>query len=407
MNLTWCRALAPAAACLAALLPAQAQQQPPQPPPPQPASPSKILYCAPARGASSRRSTAAAPTPPAPISSASSRRPPPTSRAEIDRQEAAARRTGCEQNSFFVLFSGQPATMRPAQQQDPADAGQPRPHPVRHRAAARRRRRPSAKASAAPSWWRWRRTIAAQQYQQQVAATPPRARRLVRIAVRAEVGVHARRAAADVPGMSAPSGTFRTVCVRTCDGFYYPISAAANAGRFAEDEKACRAVLPGRRGAAVRPSQSRRGHQRRRCRSAASSPIRRCRTHSATGTAFDQSCSCRQPGESWSQALEEHRGHHGRAGRHRGERAARPADVAAARRRAGQADPGSTPRAASASPSRRPRQAAASRLRPPPPPAPTTAAKPAGRRAVQARSQPQGALRSVRPSCRDADCMIS
>ena len=87
------------------------------------------------------------------------------------------------------------------------------------------------------------------QYQQQVAAAHAAAqRRPVRVAVRAEVGLHAGQRQRDAPGMSAPSGTFRTVCVRTCDGFYYPISAATNPGRFADDEKACRAVLPGRRG---------------------------------------------------------------------------------------------------------------------------------------------------------------
>src|SRR3954469_12032226 len=42
----------------------------------------------------------------------------------------------------------------------------------------------------------------------------------------------------------APSGTFRTVCVRTCDGAYFPISFATTPGRFQDDEKSCKALCP-------------------------------------------------------------------------------------------------------------------------------------------------------------------
>lgn len=42
-------------------------------------------------------------------------------------------------------------------------------------------------------------------------------------------------AVSDVP----KSGTFRTVCVRLCDGAYFPVSFAAAPDRFARDEAAC------------------------------------------------------------------------------------------------------------------------------------------------------------------------
>jgi Protein of unknown function (DUF2865) len=45
-------------------------------------------------------------------------------------------------------------------------------------------------------------------------------------------------------GDGAPSGTFHTVCVRTCDGFYFPISYSTNATRFADDEKSCQRLCP-------------------------------------------------------------------------------------------------------------------------------------------------------------------
>src|SRR4030088_1545027 len=40
------------------------------------------------------------------------------------------------------------------------------------------------------------------------------------------------------------SGTFRTVCVRTCDGGYFPISFATYPARFPDDEKTCKALSP-------------------------------------------------------------------------------------------------------------------------------------------------------------------
>jgi Protein of unknown function (DUF2865) len=45
-------------------------------------------------------------------------------------------------------------------------------------------------------------------------------------------------------GDGAPSGTYHTVCVRTCDGYYFPMSYSTNATRFADDEKACQRLCP-------------------------------------------------------------------------------------------------------------------------------------------------------------------
>jgi hypothetical protein len=42
----------------------------------------------------------------------------------------------------------------------------------------------------------------------------------------------------------APSGTYRTVCVRSCDGFYFPISFATVPSRFGDDEKTCKNLCP-------------------------------------------------------------------------------------------------------------------------------------------------------------------
>ena len=44
--------------------------------------------------------------------------------------------------------------------------------------------------------------------------------------------------------LGAPSGTFRTVCVRTCDGGYFPVSFATYQARFQDDERTCKALCP-------------------------------------------------------------------------------------------------------------------------------------------------------------------
>jgi hypothetical protein len=40
-------------------------------------------------------------------------------------------------------------------------------------------------------------------------------------------------------------GTFRTLCVRTCDGYYFPISFSTVRSRFAADEQTCQSMCPG------------------------------------------------------------------------------------------------------------------------------------------------------------------
>jgi Protein of unknown function (DUF2865) len=45
--------------------------------------------------------------------------------------------------------------------------------------------------------------------------------------------------------LSSRYGTYRTLCVRSCDGYYFPISFSTRRDRFAEDEQACQNMCPG------------------------------------------------------------------------------------------------------------------------------------------------------------------
>jgi hypothetical protein len=44
---------------------------------------------------------------------------------------------------------------------------------------------------------------------------------------------------------STSAGTFRTLCVRTCDGYYFPISFSTTTDMFDRDRKACETQCPG------------------------------------------------------------------------------------------------------------------------------------------------------------------
>jgi hypothetical protein len=42
-----------------------------------------------------------------------------------------------------------------------------------------------------------------------------------------------------------PGGTYRTLCVRTCDGYYFPVSFSTTSSHFQDDVKSCSAMCPG------------------------------------------------------------------------------------------------------------------------------------------------------------------
>ena len=44
---------------------------------------------------------------------------------------------------------------------------------------------------------------------------------------------------------SMTGGNWRTMCVRSCDGYYFPISSTANSSDFGRDQRACQMMCPG------------------------------------------------------------------------------------------------------------------------------------------------------------------
>jgi hypothetical protein len=102
-------------------------------------------------------------------------------------------------------------------------------------------------------------------------------------------------------GNGAPAGTYRTVCVRTCDGAYFPISYSTVPARFAADAQACQRLCPAAQ--VTLYTYHNPGEEIDQAVSADGAP------YTALPNAFRYrkelvaGCSCRQPGESWAQAL--------------------------------------------------------------------------------------------------------
>lgn len=60
-----------------------------------------------------------------------------------------------------------------------------------------------------------------------------------------EDGEGVRREGNSVYIPMGPGGTVRTLCVRTCDGFYFPVSFSTTSDHFSKDVAACSAMCPG------------------------------------------------------------------------------------------------------------------------------------------------------------------
>ncbi len=96
-------------------------------------------------------------------------------------------------------------------------------------------------------------------------------------------------------------GTYRTVCVRTCDGYYFPLSFETTPDHFREDEAACQRMCP------AAEVQLYTYHNPGEEISQAVSLNGRLYTELPAAfqyrKALNPACNCRRPGESWAEAL--------------------------------------------------------------------------------------------------------
>jgi hypothetical protein len=97
------------------------------------------------------------------------------------------------------------------------------------------------------------------------------------------------------------SGTFRTVCVRTCDGAYFPISFATIPARFSDDEKTCKALCPA--SDATLFSYRNPGEDINQAVSINGQPYTSSPNAFRFRQEFNPSCACKAAGQTWSDAL--------------------------------------------------------------------------------------------------------
>jgi Protein of unknown function (DUF2865) len=103
----------------------------------------------------------------------------------------------------------------------------------------------------------------------------------------------------DYPQVGA--GGYRTLCVRTCDGYYFPISNSTSSTRFSEDEQTCQKLCPATEVALY--------SHRNPGEDVAQAVANNGRTYKELANAFRYrrefiaTCGCRLPGQSWADAL--------------------------------------------------------------------------------------------------------
>jgi hypothetical protein len=154
--------------------------------------------------------------------------------AELDRQSAQGRRMGCEGRGFFSLFSGQPAQCGPINNQ----IQQTRANLDRVLGDLQRLQGSTADREGQ------RRALLASLGQNDCGP---------------QYRAYANRGGGggffdglfgpgsivtpDAP-QAALGDTYKTICVRTCDGYFFPISFSTVPGKFPEDEKICQRLCP-------------------------------------------------------------------------------------------------------------------------------------------------------------------
>jgi hypothetical protein len=224
--------------------------------------------------------------------------------AELDRTQAQARRQGCEQAGFFQLFGGLgrseqcgPLNTRIQQMRADIARGQGDLQQLQGATAGVQRegqRRAVLNALA--------QSDCGPQYRAQAAQATQ--------AARAAPGNFFEQLFGGPGSTSAPeqdtggmSGGYRTLCVRTCDGYFFPISFSTSQDRFQDDEVTCQRMCPA---ADVQLFAHRNpGEDMNNAVSTTGQLYTQIPNAFKYKTAWDAACTCKAPGESWANAVKD------------------------------------------------------------------------------------------------------
>jgi hypothetical protein len=212
---------------------------------------------------------------------------------ELDRVTSQAKRMGCDSSGFFSLFSGQSAQCGPVNhqiQQMRANLEQITTSLERLRGgmggADRDNQRRSVLLALAQN-------NCGPQYANAVRGPGNFLENLF--------GNNSNNPGPPVADLGPQSGTFRTVCVRSCDGGYFPISFATVPARFPDDEKTCKNLCPAAE--ATLFTYRNPGEDISQAVSINGQPYSSSPNAFRYRQEFNPSCSCKAAGQTWSDAL--------------------------------------------------------------------------------------------------------
>ena len=215
--------------------------------------------------------------------------------SELDRVTSQAKRMGCDSSGFFSLFSGQSAQCGPVNnqiQQMRANLEQITTSLERLRGGFGGSERDSQ-----------RRSVLAALAQNNCGPQYANAARGPGSFLESLFGNNNNNSNPMTPGvdLGPQSGTYRTVCVRTCDGFYFPISFATVPARFPDDERTCKNLCPAAEASLF--SYRNPGEDMNQAVSINGQPYSSSPNAFRYRQEFNPSCACKAAGQTWSEAL--------------------------------------------------------------------------------------------------------
>jgi len=213
--------------------------------------------------------------------------------SELDRVTSQAKRMGCDSSGFFSLFSGQSAQCGPVNNQ----IQQMRANLDQITSSLERLRTGGLGGAERDNQHRSVLTALAQNN------CGPQYANLARGPGSFLDNLFGNNNNPNPPGtdFGPQSGTYRTVCVRTCDGAYFPISFATVPARFPDDEKTCKALCPATE--ATLFAHRNPGEDMSQAVSISGQTYTSLPNAFKYRTEFNPSCSCKAPGQTWSDAL--------------------------------------------------------------------------------------------------------
>ncbi len=213
---------------------------------------------------------------------------------ELDRVTQQAKRQGCDSSGFFSLFSGQSAQCGPINGQ----IQQMRANLDQITTSLERLRGGSGFGNAERDSQRRSVLLALAQNN-----CGPQYANAARGSGNFLDNLFGNNAPAAPPGvdLGPQSGTFRTVCARSCDGAYFPISFATVPSRFPDDERTCKNLCPAAE--ATLYAYRNPGEDMNQAVSISGQPYSAMPNAFRYRNEFVPTCSCKAAGQTWSDAL--------------------------------------------------------------------------------------------------------